>query len=114
VDSLTLKLIPDADRPTAEQDRIKAFNESITNFQELPMIMDKAMEVMGIGETGRAFAKDVLSIVIEGPSRPQLSLVDLPGLIQNASNGVTDADVTLVRRITDDYISQSRTICLAV
>jgi hypothetical protein len=35
-------------------------------------------------------------------------------LIQNATTGVTDEDVELVRSITDRYISQPRTICLAV
>lgn len=61
-----------------------------------------------------AFARDVLSIEIEGPSRPQLTLVDIPGLIANATKGVTDADVKTVAEITDRYISQPRTICLAV
>jgi hypothetical protein len=61
-----------------------------------------------------AFARDVLSIEIEGPSRPQLTLVDIPGLIANATKGVTNADVKTVAEITDHYISQPRTICLAV
>jgi hypothetical protein len=61
-----------------------------------------------------AFARDVLSIEIEGPSRPQLTLVDIPGLIANATKGVTDADVKTVAEIMDRYISQPRTICLAV
>lgn len=116
VDSLTLKLIPDSDRPSHEKDRIHEFKENITDFQELPGIMEKAMAAMGIGElgAGKAFAKDVLCIDIEGPTRPQLSLVDLPGLIQNESKGITAADVQMVAAITDQYISQSRTICLAV
>ena len=62
----------------------------------------------------RAFARDVLSIEIEGPSRPQLTLVDIPGLIQTDTKGVTKADVDLVGEITDQYITQPRTICLAV
>jgi Dynamin family len=61
-----------------------------------------------------AFARDVLSVETEGPSRPQLTLVDIPGLIANATKGVTDADVKTVAEITDRYISQPRTICLAV
>ncbi|TLD36907.1 dynamin family protein-like protein [Venturia nashicola] len=114
-DRLTLKLIPDAGRPASEQERVKAFSESITDLQELPTIMAKAMEVMGVGEgASKAFTKDVLSIDIEGPSRPQLSLVDLPGLIENATKGVTEEDVRMVAEMTDHYISQSRTICLAV
>lgn len=118
--SLTIKLISDPNRPSDEQANIKAFEKSITNFDELPSIMDAAMAVMDIGDKStsgskpRAFARDVLSIEIEGPSRPQLTLVDIPGLIQTDTKGVTKADVDLVAEITDQYIKQPRTICLAV
>ena len=118
-DSLTIKVIPDDDRPTKEKEGIKGFKASITNFNELPIVMDKATALMGIDKGGsstssRAFAKDVLSVEIEGPHRPQLTLVDLPGLIQTETKGVTKADVGLVAEITDHYIKQPRTICLAV
>lgn len=115
--SLAIKVIPDDQRPTTERDSLKAFNEQISDFEELPAIMDKAKKVMGIGDpttVSKAFARDVLSIEIEGPKRPQLSLVDVPGIIQNETRGVTRADVSLVTEITDRYISQPRTICLAV
>ena len=118
--SLKIKLIPDPKRPSDEQANIKTFEESITNFDELPNIMNAAMAVMEIGDNSssgskpRAFARDVLSIEIEGPSRPQLTLVDIPGLIQTDTKGVTKADVDLVGEITDQYITQPRTICLAV
>jgi len=118
--SLTIKVIPGTERTSQEQETIKAFNESITDLADLPALMDKAMAVMGIdntldsNSTGRAFARDVLSIEIENPTTPQLTLVDLPGLIQNETKGVTRADVDLVTEITNHYISQPRTICLAV
>ena len=118
--SLKIKLIPDPNRPFDEQEKIKVFEESITNFDQLPNLMNNAMAAMDIGDrsksgsTPRAFAKDVLSIEIEGPSRPQLTLVDIPGLIQTDTKGVTKADVDLVGDITDQYIKQDRTICLAV
>ena len=81
--------------------------------------MNLATDLMGIKKNGmalenRAFARDVLSIEIEGPSRPQLMLVDIPGLIETATKGVTDADIDLVTEITDHYIRQPRTICLTV
>ncbi|KAE9378323.1 dynamin family protein-like protein [Stipitochalara longipes BDJ] len=119
-DSLTIKVIPDEQRPVHEQNKIKAFEESITNFDDLPRIMGLAMKTMGMDPESDtdtplgAFARDVLSITIEGPSRPQLTLVDIPGLIANATKGVTEADVKMVTEITDHYISQPRTICLAV
>ncbi len=114
--SLTIKIIPDPKRPANEQASFKAWKESITNFDELPRIMKSAMEVMGIdnGASGKAFARDVLSIEIEGPSRPQLTLVDIPGLIQTNTKDITKADVELVGEMTDQYIKQPRTICLAV
>ena len=118
--SLTIRVIPDTERNSQEQESIKAFKESITNFDELPSLMGNAMVLMGIDDSSipsaksHAFAKDVLSIEIEGPLRPQLTLVDLPGLIQTETKGVTKADVELVAEITDHYISQPRTICLAV
>lgn len=114
IDSLTIRVIPDSDRTQKEQEEIKKYSESIVDFAELPQIMDNAMKVMGISEGGNAFAKDTLSIEICGPSRPQLTLVDIPGLIQTSTKGVSDSDVAMVAEITDHYIRQPRTICLAV
>ncbi|KAG8159627.1 hypothetical protein KVR01_010264 [Diaporthe batatas] len=114
IDSLTIRVIPDGDRPQNEQQKIKNYSESIANFEDLPKMMDNAMKVMGISEGGNAFAKDTLSIEICGPNRPQLTLVDIPGLIQSSTKGVSESDVALVAEITEHYIKQPRTICLAV
>lgn len=112
--SLTIRVIPDATRPAKEQVKIKAYSETITDFQELPTVMDSVTKVMGILDAGKAFAKDILSIEITGPDRPQLTLVDIPGLIQASTRGVSASDVVMVGEITDRYIKQPRTICLAV
>lgn len=120
LDLLIVRVIPDAMRPSSEQTTIKAFRETIANFSDLPEVMAKAMAVMGLdatvsgSSTARAFSRDILSIEIEGPSRPQLTLVDVPGLIQTETKGVTRQDRDMVTEITDFYIRQPRTICLAV
>lgn len=116
---LTIRVIPDGARPQGEQDTIKAFSESITNFGDLPAIMEQAMKVMGIHSSdlegsGSTFARDTLSVEIQGPDRPQLTLVDIPGLIQTSTRGVSEADIAMVAEITDSYIKQPRTVCLAV
>ena len=123
VDVLRLSIIPDETRHTTEKATIASFSETIEDFTELPRIMSKAAQVMDIN-TGtaapspsspvRAFAKDVLSFEIEGPNRPQLTVVDVPGLIQNVTKGVSEQDKEMVAEITDFYIRQRRTICLAV
>ncbi|KAF7898456.1 hypothetical protein EAF00_004902 [Botryotinia globosa] len=118
--TLTIKIIPDDERPPKEQAMIKGFVESITDFEDLPRIMDLAMEAMGISANldpsapPRAFARDVLSIEFCGPDCPQLTLVDLPGLIASETVEATAADVETVAAITEHYIKQPRTICLAV
>ncbi|KAF7952298.1 uncharacterized protein EAE97_001795 [Botrytis byssoidea] len=118
--TLTIKIIPDDERPPKEQAMIKEFVESITDFEDLPRIMDLAMEAMGISANldpnapPRAFARDVLSIEFCGPDCPQLTLVDLPGLIASETVEATAADVETVAAITEHYIKQPRTICLAV
>ena len=123
VDALRLTIIPDKNRNANEKGTIAAFAETIADFTELPNIMSKAAAVMGIvsnagdsspGPSTRAFAKDVLSFEIEGPTRPQLTVVDVPGLIQNATKGVTEQDKQMVAEITDFYVKQRRTIYLAV
>lgn len=109
---LTIKLIPNAKRPPSEQSNIKAFQESITNFDKLPRIMEMARTAIGIANSDdldakpRAFARDILSIEICGPTEPQLTLVDIFSLIATSTKGVTDADVDIVAEITDHYIKQ--------
>lgn len=115
--SLTIRIIPDGSRPQNMQSTMRGFSETITDFKDLPAITEKAMEVMGISSTdstGGAFARDTLSIEILGPDQPHLTLVDIPGLIQTSTKGVSEADVAMVAEITDSYIKQPRTICLAV
>lgn len=118
-DNLSVKVIPDGKRPAEEQSKIKEFHELIENFEDLPRIMNLAMNAMGIDETGlvsgnRPFARDILSIEIEGLKRPQLTLVDIPGLIDTATKGISQPDIDMVNEITETYIRQPRTICLAV
>ncbi|KAB8213175.1 P-loop containing nucleoside triphosphate hydrolase protein [Aspergillus novoparasiticus] len=119
-----IRVIPDPDRSGEEQKSIKAFRETITSFDELPRVMAKATELMGIDKANdreasndnyrRAFARDVLSVEIEGPNRPQLTVVDLPGIVQSQTKDTTQADVDMTVEITESYIYQPRTICLAV
>ncbi|KAG8527769.1 uncharacterized protein KY384_007923 [Bacidia gigantensis] len=117
--TLTIKVLPDENRPTNEKMAINIFQESIDDFSDLPRVMAMATDLMGIDRQGSnseasAFARDVLRIEIEGPDRPQLTLVDIPGLIETVTKGVTQSDIDIVNEITDSYITQPRTICLAV
>jgi hypothetical protein len=70
-DKISCKINPDDTRPEHEQRKLRAFNETIENFNDLPDIIDSATELMGL-DASKAFSRDVLSIEICGPGRPQL------------------------------------------
>ncbi|KAK5060218.1 hypothetical protein LTR84_010103 [Exophiala bonariae] len=122
IDQLVVRVIPDPDRSVAEQTAIKEFSEYPSDFTDLLRVMGKAKGVMGLSSISslsqplpaKAFARDVLSIEIQGPSRQQLTLVDIPGLIRSETQWFTSQDREMVAEITDAYITQPRTVCLAV
>jgi hypothetical protein len=88
----------------------------ITDFSELPNVIEEATTAMGLGKIGEsaAFSRDVLSIEISGPDRPQLTLVDLPGLIHSTTKASTAADKDLIVNLVTEYMQNPRTIILAV
>ncbi|KAF9883092.1 hypothetical protein FE257_004100 [Aspergillus nanangensis] len=120
VESLQIKVIPDPQRSAEEQSEKRKYRETITIFEQLPYIMERATAVRKIekarsaNDSRRAFSRDVLSVEIAGPGRPQLTVVDLPGIIQAEIKDASRADVDMAIEITESYISQPRTICLAV
>jgi hypothetical protein len=61
------------------------------------------------------FSNDVLKIELCGPNRQNLSIIDIPGIFRAPTPGVTTkADVLLVETMVRDWITDERTIILAV
>ncbi|KAI7474151.1 hypothetical protein KC351_g10704 [Hortaea werneckii] len=119
--SISAKTIPDKVRSGEEKERLESFKRTIVDFSELPDLMEEATNLMGLSGGGdggsgpaRAFSRDVLSIEIAGPDRPQLTLVDLPGLIHSETKTQTKEDVDLIHGLVDDYFKEKRTIVMAV
>lgn len=76
---------------------------------------------MGIRSTsddtraGSAFSKDVLRVEISGAKEHHLTVIDVPGMFENETPGLTTkSDIQLVKDMVNGYISESRTIILAV
>jgi hypothetical protein len=74
--NIQVTIYPDQNRPAEEIAKLKTFDKSFTDFSQLPDIIEQATETMGLGKVGennsRAFSRDVLSVEICGPDRPQL------------------------------------------
>lgn len=70
---------------------------------------------MGIKSGGPAFSRDVLRVEMSGPNEEHLTVIDVPGMFENATPGLTtEDDITLVKSMVKNYIKESRTIILAV
>ena len=64
---------------------------------------------------GTVFSEDVLKIEICGPDEDYLTVIDVPGIFRNPTEGVTTrGDIQLVQNMVKEYIKNSRTIILAV
>lgn len=69
---------------------------------------------MGIG-SGSAFSRDVLRVELSGPGEDHLTVIDIPGMFENPTEGLTTgSDIELVKVMVKDYIKEPRTIILAV
>ena len=69
---------------------------------------------MGVVTYAKAFTEDVLRVELFGPSQAQLTLVDLPGLIQSENKQQSAADVLLVSSLVQSYMPSLRGVILAV
>ena len=118
VSSITTTITPDKNKSQAEQDKLRGFCKSIKNLHDFAKLVEEATSLMGLDDVEnsatKAFTRDVFRVEICGPDRPQLTLVDLPGIIQASSKEATDADVELIQNLVKNYIANERTIILAV
>ena len=111
VTSVTVSILPH-DREGKERDKLLQFKHVLNSYDEFPSLVTKASEAMGLSDPGRKkrFSKDRLKVEVTGPTQPQLTLVDLPGLIASSD----DEDMQLVEGLVEDYMRNSRAIILAV
>ncbi|BCS04210.1 dynamin family protein [Aspergillus luchuensis] len=82
---------------------------------DLPTVIEKAKGYTGVNETANSgFSDDVLKVEILGPDKPELTLVDLPGLYYSVSQDQSLQGIRVVRTLTEKYMKNKRSIILAV
>lgn len=113
-DRVTVSINPGQDRSESSRQQLLEFSHMMENVGELPAIMEQAKVAMGLGSLGNAFSTDVLRLEVIGPRMPQLTIVDLPGLIHSENKMQTAQDVELVTQLVERYMSEPRSIILAV
>jgi hypothetical protein len=116
---ITATIIPSKSHDDGSKDKLRAFIRRLDNFEELPAVIESAGELMGLRgyggvQAGPAFGQDVLRIKVRGNTALNLTIVDLPGIIQVPNDEQDDNDVDIVHALVDSYVANPRTIILAV
>lgn len=113
-DEISVSIVPGKDRVQTDCDRLSQFRHELKTKDDFSGLFEIARDAMGLSSTGKAFSNDVLRVEFCGPSQPQLTLVDLPGLIHSEIKSQTAGDVKLVHSLVSQYLENPRSIILAV
>ncbi|KAF2187960.1 putative dynamin GTPase [Zopfia rhizophila CBS 207.26] len=100
-----------------ERERLRKFSEHISTATGLPELIEAAKEWMGISSAdgpNAGFSDDILKVEIMGPDKPELTLVDLPGLYHSKSREQGTEGIPVVRKLVEKYMSNTRSIILAI
>ncbi|PMD54742.1 uncharacterized protein K444DRAFT_539458 [Hyaloscypha bicolor E] len=116
-DEIKVSIVPGEDRALIDRDRLLRFRRELKTKDDFGGLFKIAGEEMGLSSMGRPFSKDILRVEFCGPSQPQLTLVDLPGLIHTDLSDTiskTTGNVELVQNLVYGYLKSPRSIILAV
>lgn len=69
---------------------------------------------MGLNENDKVFSTDILCVEISGPTKPHLTIVDLPGLFLAGIKDQTEEDSKLLKLLVLTYMRKPRSIILVV
>ena len=108
---LQVEIAPDKLRDPVEKQMLSEARFVNRDLQQLPAMIKEAEQKLGLG-TNQGFARDQLQVQITSRTHQPLTLVDLPGLIESHSRG--SEHIKYVKSIVDSWITQDRSIILAV
>ena len=109
----SVAIIPGISRTDGERQRLLSFNSPHSTLVNFSALVEAAQTEI-LSAKVSAFSDDVLRVEIYGPNLPQLTIVDLPGIIHSESKQQTDADVKLVSKLVKGYMENQRSIILTV
>ncbi|KAK3382335.1 P-loop containing nucleoside triphosphate hydrolase protein [Lasiosphaeria ovina] len=121
---VNISIIPGSDASEAHKAHVEGYHCSALSGEDFhakfPQILQEVNARMGIrmdhsSTTGTTFSRDVLKIEICGPTEDYLTVIDVPGIFRQDTEGLTTkSDIQLVKSLVNDYIKDRRTIILAV
>ncbi|KAI0512615.1 P-loop containing nucleoside triphosphate hydrolase protein [Xylaria bambusicola] len=127
IEAITVSIIPNQDASPDAQAHVKKFHRTLMGLDQttLAQVFKDANEAMGIRPSGNdvtsdkaslpAFSKHTLRIEKFGPNEEHFTVIDVPGIFRNETEGLTvESDIILVRDMVKNYMKDPRTIILAI
>ena len=111
---VAVKIVAGPERSKDEQTKLENFRRDLSDLGDFPVLIDEAKCSMGVADGSSAFSADVLRLEVSGPKQPHLTIVDLPGLIHSENKAQTATDVQTVQSMVHGYMTNQRSIILAV
>jgi hypothetical protein len=114
-EEINASIVPAHGRAMIDRDKLLRFHREPKTKGDFENLFRDARDEMGLSLSTRSFSNDILRVEFCGPSQPQLTLVDLPGLIHfSETDSKTTGDVELVQNLVSRYLESPRSIILAV
>lgn len=112
---VTLTIIADKDRTPEQKAHLGnfSFEVNVDDPKAFSDAVNAALNYLELYEPHIKFWYDRLHVEISGPTQPNLTLVDLPGLIQNEACA-NDGDREKIKGLVKRYITESKAVVLAV
>ncbi|ETS87298.1 hypothetical protein PFICI_01126 [Pestalotiopsis fici W106-1] len=115
IETCKITIQPGSDRTDEEKSRLREFQKTDSTKEiDIGRLIESAKEIMRLDDHSKRFSSDVLRIEISGPTQPNLTIVDLPGLFRAGNKDQTADDAEIVNRIVQSYMTNSLSIILAV
>ena len=94
--SASVAIIPGSWRTEEEKARLLGFRRTLHALHTFPALMDETKDLMGVGDSSKAFSVDVLRVEISGPAQPHLTIVDPHSVIHSENKLQSAADIQIV------------------
>ncbi|KAI7220651.1 hypothetical protein KC333_g2213 [Hortaea werneckii] len=111
---INIKIRPDPNRNKAQWKKLCEFKKRLTSLSDYQDFHDEAAKALGVKDGQTSLLRDVLRIDIQGPDCAPLTILDIPGLIQATSKSVKKEDMLISHELVKMYISDERTLILAI
>ncbi|EER27666.1 hypothetical protein CPC735_030020 [Coccidioides posadasii C735 delta SOWgp] len=111
--STSVRIRPGPNASPDHKHKLQTFSAQHNWLENVSEFLEKAEQYIGLNEE-RRFSQDTLQLEVSGPTLPDLTVIDLPGLIQEPGDNETVEDVALVRELTESYTNNPRSIVLAI